>query len=46
MINYLLSGIDKEKGFTSIQSRYLKKDIKNTNVITFVATTFSDIEKN
>ena len=45
MINYLLSGIDKEKGFTNTQSEYLKKDIKNTNVITFISSTFSDIEK-
>ena len=28
MINYLLSGIDKEKGFTEVQTKYLKKDIK------------------
>lgn len=45
MINYLLSGIDKEKGFSEVQTKYLKKDIKNTNVITFIASTFSDIEK-
>ena len=45
MINYLLSGIDKEKGFSDIQAKYLKQDIKNTNVITFIASTFSDIEK-
>jgi len=45
MINYLLSGIDKEKGFSNLQAKYLKQDIKNTNVITFIASTFSDIEK-
>lgn len=45
MINYLLSGIDKEKGFSDIQAKYLKQDIKNTNVITFIASIFSDIEK-
>ena len=45
MINYLLSGIDKELGFSEIQTKYLKEDIKNTNVITFIASTFSDIEK-
>ena len=45
MINYLLSGIDKEKGFSDIQAKYLKQDIKNTNVISFIASTFSDIEK-
>ena len=45
MINYLLSGIDKEKGFNKVQAKYLKQDIKNTNVITFIASTFSDIEK-
>ena len=45
MINYLLSGIDKVKGFTELQAKYLKQDIKKTNVITFIASTFSDIEK-
>lgn len=45
MINYLLSGMDKEKGFTSIQTKYLKQDIKDANVITFIASTFSNIEK-
>ena len=45
MINYLLSGIDKEKGFSNLQAKYFKQDIKNTNVITFIASIFSDIEK-
>ena len=45
MINYLLSGIDKEKGFSELQTKYLKQDIKDTNVITFIASTFSNIEK-
>lgn len=44
-INYLLSGVDKELGFTSEQYKYLKQDIKNNSVITFIASTFSDIEK-
>ena len=44
-INYLLSGVDKELGFTSKQTEYLKKDIKESSVITFIASTFSDIEK-
>lgn len=45
MINYLLSGVDKEKGFNKVQTKYLKQDIKDTNLITFIASTFSDIEK-
>ena len=45
MINYLLSGIDKEKGFSEVQAKYLKQDIKNTNVITFIASSFNNIEK-
>ena len=45
MVNYLLSGIDKEKGFSELQTKYLKQDIKDTNVITFIASTFSNIEK-
>ncbi len=28
MINYLFSGIDKKKGFTKIQTNYLKKILK------------------
>ena len=46
MINYLLSGVNKEIGFNELQTKYLKQDIKNTNVITFIASTFSNIEKN
>ena len=45
MINYLLCGIDKEKGFSEVQAKYLKQDIKNTNVITFIASSFNNIEK-
>lgn len=45
MIKYLLSGIDREKGFYKLQAKYLSQDIKNANVITFIASTFSDIEK-
>jgi len=45
VINYLLSGIDREKGFYKLQAKYLNQDIKNTNVITFIVSTFSDIEK-
>lgn len=44
-INYLLSGMDKELGFTSEHAKYLKQDIKDNSVITFIASTFSDIEK-
>ena len=44
-INYLLSGIDKELGFTSKQTEYLKQDIKDNSVITFIASTFSNVEK-
>ena len=35
----------KEKGFSDVQAKYLKQDIKNTNAITFVASTFNDIKK-
>lgn len=44
-INYLLSGVDKEIGFTSEQAKYLKHDIKDNSVITFIASDFSYIEK-
>ena len=46
MIKYLFSGIDKIKGFTSLQAKYLKKDIKNNFNIVFIASTFDDYEKN
>lgn len=45
-INYLFSGISKEQGFNKVQKEYLKKDIKNNDTITFIATTFDDYEKN
>ena len=44
-INYLLSGVDKELGFTIKQSEYLKQDIKDNSVITFIASDFSNVEK-
>ena len=44
-INYLLSGIDKKIGFTNIHAKYLKEDIKDNSVITFIASTFNDKEK-
>lgn len=46
MINYLFSGIDKEKGFNSEQKKYLKKDIKNNSNITFIASAFDEYDKN
>ena len=46
MINYLFSGIDKEKGFTINQSKYLKEDIIPNSNITFIASTFENYQKN
>lgn len=46
MINYLFSGIDKEKGFTKEQSKFLKEDILSNSNITFVASVFDNYEKN
>lgn len=45
MINYLFSGIDKEKGFNKQQANYLKKDIKNNFNIVFISSLFNDHEK-
>ena len=45
MINYLMSGIDKENGFTNEQAISLKKDIKDNSVITFIASDFDNTEK-
>lgn len=45
-INYLFSGVDKEKGFYDVQSKYLKQDIKENQIITFIASTFNNHEQN
>lgn len=45
-INYLFSGINAELGFNDMQSAYLKKDIHDNMVITFIASTFDDYEIN
>ena len=44
-INYLFSGLDKEKGFTEEQKNNLLKDIPSDSTITFIATTFNNYEK-
>ena len=44
-INYLLSGMDRELGFYEKQKEYLKKDIKNNSIITFISSSFDDIKK-
>lgn len=46
MINYLFSGIDKERGFTLEQSKYLVSDIKPNSKITFIASVFNNNDKN
>ena len=45
-INYLFSGVNKEKGFYDVQSKYLKQDIKENQIITFIASTFDNHEQN
>ena len=45
-INYLFSDINYETGFNKNQSMYLKKDISNNSVITFIPTTLDDYKKN
>lgn len=44
-INYLLSGIDRKLGFYKKTAEYLKKDIKDNSIITFISSTFYNIEK-
>ena len=46
MINYLFSGINKEKGFTKEQAKYLKEDIQSDYTITFIASIFDDNKRN
>ena len=46
MINYLLSGIDSDKGFTKKQEEYLKSDINSNQKIVFIASTFNSHDKN
>ena len=45
MINYLFSGINKQIGFNEIQSKYLKKDIKNNSNIVFISSIFDNYER-
>ena len=45
-INYLFSGVNKEKGNYDVQSKYLKQDIKENQIITFIASTFDNHEQN
>ena len=45
-INYLFSGIDKERGFNEVQSKYLKEDVKENLNIVFIASIFYDFERN
>lgn len=44
-INYLFSGLNKEKGFTKEQEIQLKEDIKENSTIVFIASLFNDHEK-
>lgn len=44
-INYLFSGINKEKGFNELQSKYLKENIKNNSNIVFIASIFDNFER-
>jgi len=46
MINYLFSSINKEKGFTKEQSKFLKEDILPNSNITFIASIFDNYERN
>jgi len=46
MINYLFSKIDKEKGFTKEQTKYLKEDINNNTKIVFISSQPEDYERN
>ena len=45
-IYYLLSGNDKEKGFYDSVVDYLRGDIKDNSVITFISSSFDNYEKN
>ena len=43
---YLFSGIDKKLGFTKKQATYLKKDLHNNLVITFITSSFDNYQIN
>lgn len=45
MINYLFSGLDKEKGFTKEQENYLKKDIKSNMKIVYICSIPDNYER-
>lgn len=44
MINYLFSRIDKVKGFTKEQRKYIEQDIKNNSNITFISAMSNEPE--
>lgn len=44
MINYLFSRIDKAKGFTKEQRKYIEQDIKNNSTITFISAMSNEPE--
>lgn len=46
MINYLFSGVDKEKGFNEEQAKHLKRDITNNLTISFIASSPTDFDIN
>ena len=45
-IKYLFSGINYELGFNKEQSHYLKEDISNDSIISFIPTALNDYKKN
>ncbi len=45
MLYYLFSGINKEKGFTDIQAKYLKEDLDTASSIVFIASIPLDYER-
>lgn len=45
-IYYLLSGTDKVNGFYDNVIEYLKRDIKDNSIVTFIASSFDEFDKN
>ena len=46
MVTYLFSGIDRKRGFTAIQAKHLKSDIKDNSRIVYISSIFNNYKRN
>lgn len=46
MVTYLFSGIDRKRGFTAVQAKHLKSDIKDNSRIVYISSIFNNYKRN